>query len=935
MTRVTRRSTSVLARQSPSRVAKRNSRKHKVILESVTQAKKKLWTVISFETTAPAGYTFIPAGNPHFTTACKELCRKDGMKVYAVSTTPHLHTHGLSQHVHRIGYHFPSAIVAAVCMDRGLYLTSAGKTVPFYSLGNGTGPAQTNSDSQITINTEARDVLKDLFPNIPDNDLNQIIKTAFQKGQRKVGTAVELPLARRAQLAVVAHIRHIYTNYDRLLKSTSFHEARASVEQPTLAKLVEWRGDDENGKTVLEDVFREVIVISDDEESDIEGEPQPLHGRDTSIEVISSNPVVEELQMRPLNHGSAAPRETQAENLEDDAQPGFRFIPEVPRRTKVDRRGFSRYQAWDRAINRYKKFTGGSGQQALSYSAGGPFQENRRFDRDPPSRPPLETRHSSVAPFVIPNQRAATTNLGQPALQPVREHHVSIRASTASVLTLDEWYESYTLPNKRNEAPIPLNPSNLIPLERASIHDAVRPSFPHSDLSTRPVFVSGPKDLHERTEDTLRSPPRPPGHLHSRNVSQPDRVLPSIETPLPVEIKRPNSGHIDHITKRLSGAFSFRSVTPHRQVHQDFSNHHIPQDPAQDQASKRRRVAYYEPIPTEKPLSTNTPPTLSAYPGDRYAATTQSVHNGPHARRRCFASVEPPRIAEHRPDNVQDPHMSFTRFDHEPQILAHQGPTKDYDTQPLSSSRPVNPQVPHQRSPGQPQPRVKADTRYGHPVSSSGHDRTFQPRSLDVPEPRTFQGVHEHTASGVRAPEVAGPQYEPVWRSRDSNWPYIAPEKQRTYAAGFVRPIDNRDPSLSEYRPTHRPPPSQIVESPPQQAQFRFQDDQHRRVPSDGYAPIPPRGRAHLEFQVQAPPQQHPVIGNQGPRYHDNRQYITPPPFYQQERQPQNALPLSRTTYDYHQRTHSADERPPTVYIKPAEDARYPLSGGRTVLIAD
>jgi hypothetical protein len=66
-------------------------------------------------------------------------------------------------------------------MDRGLYLTSTGKTVPFYGTGNDTGPAETNSVSQITINTEARDVLKDLFPNIPDNDLNQIIKTAFQK----------------------------------------------------------------------------------------------------------------------------------------------------------------------------------------------------------------------------------------------------------------------------------------------------------------------------------------------------------------------------------------------------------------------------------------------------------------------------------------------------------------------------------------------------------------------------------------------------------------------------------------------------------------------------------------------------------------------------------------------------------------------------------
>lgn len=35
--------------------------------------------------------------------------------------------------------------------------------------------------TQATINTEARDAIKDLFPNIPKKDLSQIIKTAFQK----------------------------------------------------------------------------------------------------------------------------------------------------------------------------------------------------------------------------------------------------------------------------------------------------------------------------------------------------------------------------------------------------------------------------------------------------------------------------------------------------------------------------------------------------------------------------------------------------------------------------------------------------------------------------------------------------------------------------------------------------------------------------------
>lgn len=93
-----------------------------------------------------------------------------------------MRTHDLSQHVHRIGYHFPSTVVAAACLELGLYLTSAGKAVPFQALGDAEIRRRAESDvSQITLNTEARDILRDLFPNIPDNDLNQIIKTAFQK----------------------------------------------------------------------------------------------------------------------------------------------------------------------------------------------------------------------------------------------------------------------------------------------------------------------------------------------------------------------------------------------------------------------------------------------------------------------------------------------------------------------------------------------------------------------------------------------------------------------------------------------------------------------------------------------------------------------------------------------------------------------------------
>lgn len=89
--------------------------------------------------------------------------------------------HDLSQHVHRIGYHFPSTVVATACAELGLYLASSGEAMPFHTLGTAQNHPPAESEvSQITINTEARDAIKDLFPNIPQHDLFQIIKTAFQ-----------------------------------------------------------------------------------------------------------------------------------------------------------------------------------------------------------------------------------------------------------------------------------------------------------------------------------------------------------------------------------------------------------------------------------------------------------------------------------------------------------------------------------------------------------------------------------------------------------------------------------------------------------------------------------------------------------------------------------------------------------------------------------
>ena len=269
--------------------------------------------------------------------------------------------------MHRIGFHFPSVVVSQVCAHYGIVLSSAGTVLeedeyPVYRRSQRLkekDPSEARKD-QITVNTEARDTIKDLFPNIPDNDMNQIIKTAFQKGKGKVGTAAELTLIRRAQLAVVAHIRHIYTDYDKLIRQTQYRDARNIVEKPTLRKLVEWRGDDEDGKAALEDIFREVIVISDDEESSDEDEFVEQDFRDVSVEIISSNTRAADLEPESRITEPHLVEYTERHGAVDGQVLSNQLSGRLPRKQrgpdmdKVARRGFSRYQAWKGARDEYR-----------------------------------------------------------------------------------------------------------------------------------------------------------------------------------------------------------------------------------------------------------------------------------------------------------------------------------------------------------------------------------------------------------------------------------------------------------------------------------------------------------------------------------------------------------------------------------------------------
>ncbi|KAH7398290.1 hypothetical protein BKA66DRAFT_452782 [Pyrenochaeta sp. MPI-SDFR-AT-0127] len=302
-----------------SRAALKKKKPYKIVLEAVTQEKKKLHSILTYASNAPTGFGFIPAGHPEFTEWCKEQCRQRNLDVHIVSAKPknkmHADPEKLSHHVHRVGHHFPLEIINLACSKfgytydeaQGLKKTKASDRINWIAKRVEDYSSRQALHGRPTSAKETKDYIhgavREMFPKIPEADLSSIVNHAFEEGTNRVGNAKELSLARRVQLAVVAHIRHTYTDYDKLLKSGGWMEARQKVEHVSLAKLKEWRDEVEEQSNELEDTFREVIVLDDDDEmSSDDGSLSTPDEREQSMEIVSSRATARDLQ--PEGHSN-------------------------------------------------------------------------------------------------------------------------------------------------------------------------------------------------------------------------------------------------------------------------------------------------------------------------------------------------------------------------------------------------------------------------------------------------------------------------------------------------------------------------------------------------------------------------------------------------------------------------------------------------------
>jgi hypothetical protein len=639
-------------------------------------------------------------------------------------------------------------------------------------------------------------------------------------------------LTRRAQLAVVAHIRHVYTHYDRLLKATSFHEARTLVEQATLAKLVEWRGDDENGKTVLEDVFREVIVISDEEDDLDEEEDLPTSGRDQSVEIISTTPVHEELQTRPINYENPSLREPLRELSDEDAPPGFRIVQAAPRRNKIDRRGFSRYQAWDRALNRYRRMAESdqakhdawyTDSQRPSHAVGKQFPEYA--NRGPASAGfhSIAPRGASAAPFTGFGQKSVGSGLRKiPSPNPIVERRVSIREKS----TMDPKH-TYTQPRMR-EASDPIltldKPCELPPVERshkriqdvphvpeaplkrvrASRHG--KPLFQQGGISDAPIFVSSLDENLHGSESQLGCHPGASIAYHDRvRLNPQDRALPSIEGPQStvLEPKRPDHEQPNHPSERIFNGLPIRSVASGR-----FPRGNIPyqgdEDKSRFPAPTRRRVALHDPVhhdpglvypyespnpasPTAKDAYTGGPVTSLGYiPAGRWPNQDDS-----HGRWKRAAPVEASRRAIRQPENVPKPPLGSAHSD--PGFGAPSSGRSHIDHRDTYSSH-------YHQSTLDAHPREPArcyessGTRYMIPDDGAfGYSAP-----MHSPNARAYGGCREGrglNTNGLNVPGVPEPPVSSVQPMVDgrARVPNGTHQRKPLYAEGFVQPVGLAD----------------------------------------------------------------------------------------------------------------------------------------------
>ncbi|KAI1210321.1 uncharacterized protein F4807DRAFT_422890 [Annulohypoxylon truncatum] len=341
--------------------------KHKTTFELVENSdkKKKLECEITTDRNPPPGFEFVPIGHPALSHMCKEISREQDAMIFIVSDREN--PNALEHHMNRVGYHYRQTIVEQAREK----LVAIGKSIQVPKPRK-PGEPEPIPKNQEEIDAQADNVLRDLFPRIPHTDRREIIQHAFRKdgkfhGESRVGMVKELTLARRVQLAALAHIRHTHTRYDELLKEAGWANARKAVEKPCLDVIVKWRGDEETGRDQLDEILREVIEITDTEDSEDENpivEPTPAPRASVIPTGVSSRYTTDLTHMVPADHQS--PRQARRR---DQSVPGAPTSSKQKALARAEKRSTRKTQRFRRYAAAAEALAGSANQTSHDYDS--------------------------------------------------------------------------------------------------------------------------------------------------------------------------------------------------------------------------------------------------------------------------------------------------------------------------------------------------------------------------------------------------------------------------------------------------------------------------------------------------------------------------------------------------------------------------------------
>ena len=611
---------------------------------------------------------------------------------------------------------------------------------------------------------------------------------------------------------MVAHIRHVYTNYDRLLKTTSFHEARTTVEHPTLAKLIEWRGDDENGQTVLEDVFREVIVISDDEDSESEEDVASIAGhQNTSVEILPSDARTHEIRTQPISN--AKPGQDFPRDLSEEAPPGFRFVTRVPANHSVNRRGFSRYQAWNRAIKEYREGIQGTEQPrfagALAEKQSPRYAEKRIAAPEAPAarRQDDLPQHSEVHRRVIPGT-ANIDNQAQrmPAIplmdRQVAKRHVGVQDNYIH-LDAQQSSSAYKYSNKsglttQDSPELQVLEELSGPWETYRRADVAPGHRPQDQLQFR-------RDFMPVEQPPAVGQPRPVSYVNGQHGLDTRSVLDRQHMSGPQESRSLNgvSGSSVIVSE---GERTFRAapaVSGSRNMNVAHSQDVPPlrMDPIlrterlPPQSENKSNAPVFVSGPKEKPQNNVAPP------GRRPGVNSPLVRPGSNTQESVVPSIEnfwPPESwradAAHPLVHMANRMSLRSVTPGRPQAeLMHHPDVIEQDSNGDQPSKRRRLACQGSRIDPRPDPRIARPM--GFPVSEGFGPRETYRRAEIAPE----HWHPYHTDRNLRSDRIPNEQWGMRRNPMDGRIVPENPQDRNLYADGFVRPVDHREPPSFEY----------------------------------------------------------------------------------------------------------------------------------------